>query len=519
MRWLVTVAVLLVAATTVLAQTDEAAFREMFESYVAALEAGDFETALEFWHEDVIASAELLGLEYSGHALKLEVGSPLGEHLVQLASGTCSAEFTEVDLSRGFARISYRVGDCDTASGVSYAQVDADGRPVLVTPLTVFADSWEMLPAEYFTLMYRDHSVLRTECVDFADQFIADVMRDFELSERTINHFRNVKPLQYLCRSVGEMKQLSGSTDPGVFYRPTDAVISRLFPDRHQIAQLLVTYSLDDSPPHTAPLMLRGTATFIGGALGRSSELMLSLGKYLYLNDFTKLDDIMTVAGWEGLESNPDFSYPLAAAFCRFLYERLGRWQYFNLYRALSGNHADIEAITADAFKIQTAAAMETDWQSAEQEFRDWLENYTYKAIEPGATTSGELIYESGVPGVVVQIYDGNTHYHFVAQPDSANFNAAILANVRGESRRYRSFLFREQYPRRDYNQERLAVAFSAQEVGTYDYFTNELTGKYIVGLTGEQPVQSSNGEIRFKIEKRLLPDFARLNKEIISVR
>lgn len=518
MRVIVAVLMVILSATSLFAQEAEEMAREFFLDYVENLKQGDYLVAADKWSIWDRTYAEYLGIDYSDCPLKLECGTLLGRNLERLQSGEATVEIVDIVVSRGFARTSFRISGVDSL-GVAYVNIEAPQDLQIVTPLFVFAGNWEELPSDYFKLTYRDQTLVQTENLDLANQFILEMASRLHFSDKEIALLQDRKLNLYLCESHGEVEQLTNGAGTWGYYQPCDAVVSRFLPDRAQIAQLMLSMKILQLPPATAPLLRYGTSTYLGGGYSRSASLALSLGRYIYLNDFSNLEDLMSTEKFLGLESNPDFAYPVAGLFCAYLFENLNFENFLTVYLALSGDFEEIENLEAPEFKKRLTGALAKDWPTIESEFRSFAEAWQYDDLAAGGSTTGELVYESGVPGAVVRVYDDSAYYVFEVDSDSADFSVAILTSRPGQVSRYESFLFEEQFPTVEYGQERLGVLLTPVEVGCYDYFTNDITGKYIVGLTDDTPLTAGENLYRCRVKKELLPRFERSLKKIFSTR
>jgi hypothetical protein len=516
MRWKVLLMILCLFGFATAANYSEEDISKFFLRYVEALRVENYQVANTFWALYDQSMASQLKISYQDCPVKLEIGSLLWQSLPGMRSGELGLRVKDVEINRGFAKVTYLVIGQDTALGVHYVDVESNTDPYLVSPLQVFGGNWDRDRSTYFDMIYRDPGLIEPSNFQRADNFLKETAHYLGMSNEKLVILESLHARCYLCQSYGEIEQLKGSWPFDSFYEPADAIVSRYIPDRNQIVQFLVNYTNDNLPPQTLPLFKYGTATFIGGQNGRSRDVSLSLGKYIYQNSFTKLDDLMTVAGFNALESNPDFSYPVAAIFCKYLFEKLGRDDYFQLYREMSGSKPTVDSISVEACKAKVAKALGTDWPAVESDLNEFVNEIEYTDILPGASDEGELIFQSGYSGVLLKITEDDKYVNFVVNADSSMFSAAVLSGYPTRSSDYRSFLFEEHFPDTTYKQQHYGVIFTANEVGCYNYFTNEITGKYIVGLTSDQALSTDKkGEYRFRIVKELLPTFS---KEAITL-
>lgn len=495
---------------------------KFFLSYVQALKSGDSPGALGYWSLLDRTFADQLGIKYLNTPVKLEGGSLLTSYIGQLKSGTADLVIDTITANRGFAKISYHIKTKDTTvNGFYFAVTTSTVEPSLTTPMRVFTESWDQAQSRFVMLTYRDLSLLEQSNIDETDQFIEQTARIIGISKEKMDALERTKFRVVLCESYGEVQQISGKTTLGHFVKPLDVVVSKYFPAYHEIAEFLVSYANDSLSLYTFPFIEHGTATFLGGRWGRSAPVMLSLGSYIYSNNLMELDKLLTAPEFMSYENNSDFSYPLAGLFCKFLFEKLGREKYFQLYRQLSGSEDEVNAITPQRFKDLVNQSTGAAWSSLDSEFKEYARNEGYAGIAAGSHDQGKQVYESGLPDMTVRILEDSTHYNFLIRAKSGDPKAALVAGEHSnKAEPFRSFLFEEYFPEATYDHQRWAVIFSDKEVGAYDFFTNVITGKYIVGFTAaEEIVNSGSNEYRFRIEKRLLPDFPKQGLKIIPMK
>lgn len=510
MRRAILALLLLLSSSVFATEINEDAVGRAFARYIEALRIADYQTALEFWSLYDRTLTDQLKLQYPDAPVKLEVGSPIWNNIEAIRAGQMRLDVTGIELNRGFAKIDYVMTGADSILGVAYMDIESHQEPHLITPLQVFAEHWDHTTSDYFEVISRDPSLLEESNLALADEYLKNTAERLGLSREKLIVLETFYVRTYLCQSFGEIEQLTSNGELGAVYLPADAIVSRFCPDRNQIAQFLVEYAIDDLPSQTLPLFKFGTATFLGGHHGRSRDVSLSLGKYIFKNGFTKLEDLMTVAGFSAMEDNPDFSYPVAALFCSYLYDMMGRGQFLGLYRQMSGTMAQIKAISVEDCRSAVSQTLGVEWPEIESSFAAYVDSYSYTAAQPGGSDQGKLVLQSGIPGVLVQISSDDTYLNFLIKADSTQYSAAVLSKRVGENSSYRSFLFNEHFPEMEYDRRHFGVIFTPSEVGCYDYFTNEIIAKYIVGFTADDALTTgAKGEYRFRILKELMPGFA----------
>lgn len=498
---------LLLFAQVAMAEITKPEVEQFFLDYVNILKSGNSFEANNRWSLLDRSWADQLGIRYKDAPVKLEIGSALNRNLDLLKSGAAQISIDTITLSRGFAKISYRIITKDsTFSEIHYAMTNATVQPTLASSLRVFTESWDQAQAKYFDLVFRDYRIFERSNMVAADAFIDRIAPMLGLSEEKMWLLERHKFRVVLCESFGEVQQLTEMPVYGDVYKPVDAIISKFLPPYHEIAQFLVTYAIDSLPLHTLPFIEEGTATFLGGRWGRSSSVMLYLGAYIYRSGNCEWADLLTQDGFRQWEDNPDFTYPVAGLFCKFLFEQIGREKYFQLYRQLSGTEAEVRALTEKVVEDKIAAAAGKTWPALLAEFKDYAAKQPSAGIYSGAPDVGNLVYQSGTTDFHIKILEDSSYYNVIVTPTTADAKAAVVIGQGSGSSPFESFLYKEYFDGSTWVGQQHALMFSANEAGTYDFYANAITGKLSVGFGNSDPIQKPGSkEYRFRVEKDLL--------------
>lgn len=502
------------------AQDKERDIEKFFLGYVEYLKAEDYHSAANVWALLDRTASEQLRISYVDEPIKMEMDSPLWKHIAELRNGSATIAIDTVRFSRDFARINYTIKlGGKSIPGRSYAISESVLNPRLVSAFHVYCESWEETNSRFLRLKYRDPSLFQQTSLDEADEFIEATGRKIGLSAEQMIILETIKFNAFLCESYGEVEQVSGKMALGSFVPSMDAIISRYMPPFHELSQFLVNYSLKNPPAHTHALFKYGTATFLGGRWGRSSEVQLAMGSYLYLNELAELDTLMVSESFPSFDANPDFAYPLAGLFCEYLWNQLGREKYFELYRHFSGSREQVNAINAAKFKEMVSAKLGKDWAAVEAGFKKYVASENMAGITPGGIDKGKLVFESGTNSFLVRVLEDSAYYQFVVDLKRADAEGTLLLSNLGKTL-YKSFLYGEHFADTEYNNQVYGIRFSAAEVGTYDYYRNLISGKYIVGLNSPEPLVDKSGKsLKFRVEKRLLAGFENLSSKVIDTK
>lgn len=514
-------AILLISSTLAFAQDGdkERDIEKFFLRYVDELKTGHYDDALNRWALLDRTISDQLRLHYLNEPMKLEMESPLWLNLDALRSGDASITIDTVRFSRDFASLNYTIVNGDNLiPGRAYMMAESVLQPSLVSPLHVYCEAWEEVHSQYLKVKFRDPSLFAGTNLERLDRFVETTAKKLGVTNERLIILETLKFNAFICESYGEVEQITGKLAMGSLLPSMDAVISKYMPPYNEVAQFLVAYALDGAPAHTHPILKEGTATYLGGRWGRSKPVLASLGSYLYLNDLTTLDTLMTSATFYSFEANPDFAYPLAGLLCEYLWNQLGRNAYLDLYRSLSGTAGFVDSLTVDQTKAKIAAATGKDWTTLESDFKAWVKQQQTAGIYTGAAETGDLVFESGTQNILMKVFEDSLYYNFNVTMKQSPLEGALLLGSLG-SDKYSSFLFKEQFADTTYSNQRFGVRFSAQEVGTYDYYSNEITGKYIVGISGTDPLaDAKNANLRFHVDKKLLEGFSLYINRVVEI-
>jgi hypothetical protein len=235
---------------------------------------------------------------------------------------------------------------------------------------------------------------------------------------------------------------------------------------------------------------------------------MLYLGGYIYTSGNCEWSDLLTYDSFRNWEDNPDFTYPVAGLFCKFLFEEIGREKYFQLYRQLSGSEAEVKAITEKKFQDVVAAITGKTWVALQAEFKTYVSKQSSAGIFAGAPDRGKLVYQSGTTEFQIRILEDSAYYNVEITPKAGDVKAAVLIGGSNDHGPYESFLFKVYFLESAWNYQHYALIFSVGEVGTYDFYTNAITGKYSVDFSAGEPILNpGTHQYRFRVEKQLLSD------------
>jgi hypothetical protein len=503
---------LLLCAQLTAADISQSEIKQFFYNYVDVLKVGDNLTALNHWSLLDRSWADRLGIKYIDVPVKLEVGSTLLRNLDLLKSGAATIMIDTVTMNRGFAKINYRIKTKDTTyADAYYAVTTATVEPSLTSTLRVYTEGWDQVEGKYFELSVRTPKIFERSDIDVADQFVEETGKTLGISGERMTYLAKTKFRIVLCESFGEVQLLTGMPMHGDFYRPVDAVVSKFSPPYHEMAKFLVAYALDSLPAYTLPFIEEGTATFLGGRWGRTASVMLYLGAYIYRSGNCDWRTLLTYDSFKIWEDEPDFTYPVAGLFCKFLFDEIGREKYLQLYRQLSGSEAEVKGMTENKFHDAVAAITGKTWIIVQEEFKTYVAQQRSAGIFAGAPDQGKLLYQSGTAEFQLRIFDDSAYYNFEVTPKAGDVKAAVLIGEGNAEQSYDSFLFKEYFPDSAWKSQHYALIFSASEVGTYDFYTNTITGKYSVGFGADEPIHKpGTKQYRFRVERQLLGDLGR---------
>jgi hypothetical protein len=375
----------------------------------------------------------------------------------------------------------------------------------LTFPQDYYARDWPVRESEYFRLHVNPavSSYLNPVLLETFDRFIESSAEILKLSKTSMKTIREKKIEYFFCDNDKTVKQIVGHQVKGTLDQASNDIISATLPHYHELIHLLVNIKLKELPLVTLPIIREGIAVQLGGRWGKHPSALRDLGVFLHREKIVELDSILTTKGFAA-NATADIAYPVAGLFSAYLYDQLGLDRYFELYLKLSGRFKTVELLTLEEIQsAMTDALAREKWTDVQADFNSYasalLVNEATAAA--GASTSGKVLLETD--NCLVRKDGDWLSLEFSAQ-GGEQLQGSLLFGHNAELDASASALFDEHFQSKElFEGYRWAIRFDANEAGLYDYATNRLIAKYIMGISapGDYYDQAQNKvKIRFRV-------------------
>jgi hypothetical protein len=462
-------------------KSDEVMATELLQTYFDLLLSGNYEPARDLWEPAALARAERLGIGYDNIPIKADCGSPVTYDFDRVKAFLMSDIYSRRTLDSGVTQIDIHIRIGDELINHSYFARKNGEYFWLISAQDYYAKDWPVKESKYF----RFHINPKREVFynDVAakslDNFIEKTAQKIAILPERLRLLAEKKIDYYLCNGEGEVRLLSGYETKGIYDMGTDAVISSIFPHYHEVSHLLINFKLQSLPLFTLPFIQEGMAVYLGGRWQRSSAVMLDFGEYILDYNIIEIDSVLGDKS-DANSITADISYPVSACLAEYFITKLGTAKYFELYSSLSGNHAFIQGASPDSIKHLLTQYTTLNWEQLKTDFLGFLKSQKSRGglIFPGEiATNKEIINDSGL---IISTSDKWLKIELFAAPDEkADFN--LLFDMDSTMAAKFSTIFVEQYKEtRPFEGYRYGIRMDKNEVGLYDYYTNQLMAKYV---------------------------------------
>jgi hypothetical protein len=460
---------------------NQMAAMELLRYYLDLLQTGNFESASQLWAPVSLVNATRLEISYDSIPVKPDCVSPLIYNYKKTRLIANPGIYIAAEADTGIIPLKYMV-DVDGTQFTHFYYTQKIGEDFwLVYPQDYYCSKWLVRESKYFRfhidslqdIFYND--IGAKELDNFVEDIAAKIMIPSErlklLAEKKINY--------YLCKSEDEVGRFSGKATKGFYDLGSDAIITSIFPHFHEVAHLLINFKFQNLPLFTLLSFQEGTAVYLGGRWQRTPEVMIDFGRYILKYGVTEIDSVlMENDSAETVAS--DISYPVSACLCEYLFETLGQEKFFELYRSLSGDYDFIKNVGIEDTKKIIADACGKSWADLKISFDKFLASRQPSGglIFPGEISGGKpLIKDSSL---TISASDKWLSVEYIADSvGKADIN--ILFEKTTALDKKASTIFLEQYKTsRPFDGYRYGIRLDKNEIGLYDYATNQLLAKYV---------------------------------------
>ena len=491
---------------------------EVVAKYISAVISGDYNRAETYWVDEVVAKSRRLGIEYIAQPVKYDCASPIMLYLYRIANNEIQYDIQKTTYKETYAAVPVRLAvNTDTLEYV-YNLVERDGRWRLTLPFYLEQKDWQVIESEYTRLHYSGPEQINNYAISRLDEFIEQIGRFFKISKKKMKRLRNEK-IDYYLHDEEVIEHHTGHHIHGITNLQIDAIMTCYLPHYHELIHFLFNYSMEDLPLYTLPFIQEGLAVALGGRWNKKPEVVMQIGYTALMNDISSPDDILTYRGFYNAGS-PDVSYSLSGIFVKMLLDEYGLRRFKELYLSLSGSPLYIQSLTRNKIILLIESACRDNWPDIRKRFAEYVGRYHYSGLVPGGTGDGKPIIEKDSDNFELKIAEKDDFYEFSIRNKVGEPNGIILLdNVNlTESGDYKSRMYIEHLPDREYHGEDYGIKFDINEAGLYNYLTNVLTAKYVEAFSPDESyLDKKSNTVRFRLSRTIIENLENFRINIIK--
>jgi len=501
--------VLILTAGTL--QADSQDVKQLMSSYIDALIEEDYDRAAQFWHPEYVKTCRRLGITYRDVPYKYDCMSPLLQSMDEIRSGDASWTTTPTMLDPEHHKIILKIYTPErTVSHDYFFQQDSTGT-YLIPRFWLYLNNLNVVSTRYVDVFYRNESQLNDFALFDLDRFLEQTLTSLGASNEMLKTLEEQRMEYFLAESQNEVSELVGVPSHGMFFLPSDIVISHYLPDYHELTLFAISYTQNDLGLYAEPFIRRGLACMLGGRFGQNRDVMPQIASFTLANDIFSLEDILTASDFHEKVGSIDFSYPLSLGLVETLIEKYNISGALKLLSDLSGSMSDVATWTADDVKAVITSFTGKTWSEIETYAKEEISADPFPNLKPGASSgTGVTVFESGTVEYLVEITLDSGWYSVKVTPYSPETRiegAVVISGPTGNTHKeFKSFLWQEQFPQEPYIDELYCIRYDPDEVGIYDYLTNRLVAKYVSSFDDSNRLVNE-GSISFSFKENVLRD------------
>jgi hypothetical protein len=518
---------LIFAASVARGDAERDLVQERFQKYLEFMKNGQSDLATSVWLPDYIYNVYKFGISYTNAPFKFDCASPLTENLSAFQDGKLVVKYSIVPYAYGVYKILLTLSNPGSTEhpirGAYYMMKGEDANFYLVPNYWPLLANMKVYEGKYYNLYYFKDKQVNDSALAAMDSKIESMAARLGISDESMQRLSADKLNYLLCENPNQVKEYSGHMVPG-WHNPADNfVISSYLPHSRILADFLIVYKLRELPLHTIPFMDKGLAVDLGGRAGARLDVFAQMVEFSLKSDFLKLEDILSSKDFDVKTGGPDFAYTLSGYFIDYLIDKIGMDNVLTLYKAFSGDLSFVDTLSVSSCKAMLEQATGMQWAAIEGDFADYTRDKLRSGISfASSDPDGKIVYQSGSPKYSVTLF--NDADELVVDALSLDGKSPVKAAliIRNPSTSYKSefqsTLFDKHFPEQEYSAAYYSIIFGPEEIGTYDYLTDEITSKYIVSLSESQE-NMNPAHLIFKFKKALIPaDFSKLKIDLVEM-
>jgi hypothetical protein len=481
---------------------------EAIREYFNLLVSGNFESASYMWTESAQERSSRFGIVFDDIPVKADALSPIVRNLPVMRDHLQPPVKRHERLSgEDFVRLQYSAVVEGQLVTHDYYAIGQQDWYWLIYPQDYYCRDWPVMETKYFRIHYHpdQKKMLNPVVLDDADLMLARLAADLGLSSGQLRQIEQSKIEYFYCDSDETVESITGYRVKGTLDVASNDIVSAFFPHYHELCHLLVNIRLQRLSLYTAPLLREGLAVHFGGRWGKAPAVLVELGAFLHQQEIMTPDSLLTMTSFER-NATADIAYPVAGLMTGYLIDRVGLEKYLELYRNASGRFDYVHKLSAADMRtlIQNALGL-TSWA----EVLTGLDRYITDKLTAGSgSAAGQLKGRSIASTAGVAVTGSGEWYGFSVQPE--NPGAVDVTILFGRDKALDgaySLLYNEQFGDSVMTEGfRFGVRMDHNEAGLYDYATNHLLAKYILGITpSPEYLDPETGAVAVKFRHALL--------------
>jgi len=484
--------------------------RETLSKYIEAVRNEQWIKAAQFWHNTDIERSENLDIKFKEIEAKYDCASPL---IFAHGKAFGNSQQIQINLSedQGLKKkydIVLYYSSIDSQSFAYYLK-KLDNKWSICSSLEYYDIPWQIVKTEFYRVYYTDESMINSVALNYLDSFAQALLDRFEVNKANIEKIKTAKIDYYFCNEY-QIQLLTGHDAQGMTSLPYDAIITQHIPHTHEITHLLINYALRETSLFTLPLLQEGLACSQGGRWGKSADIISYRGAACLKFDLFSLEDILTNSGFYNCQAGLDGAYAVSSLFSKMIIEKHGMDKFKQLYLTFSGNMQSINSFSSESIKQTLEEILGTSWDEFAAEFKAFASDQEKTGLTPGGEAGKESpIINYNTEDISYSVSNSDNTNCFFSIEIPGGFQKAVMLlkeNNNNIPDIYRSWQFDLYNTNLQFDSFEYGIQFSPDEIGVYDYLTNQVTAKHVQGFfPSDNYYDEEENTITFSLDKSLL--------------
>ena len=441
---------------------DDTGFRQFMALLVT--ESPDLE---EWVHPKDISESKRLGITYQEAPAKFSIARGLGTQArARLKQSPNAYRFQISDADDGWQIVDVEISGTDRKTSFYFQE----GK--WANQVRYHTRDWVEEETFFFRFLISDTTHSNPYARKLLDDFVYLNLKKLGASEDAINTLMYHKIIYAHCSDEDQVEKLTGYWARGMYQLSSDYVISSYNSHAHEIAHLLMNYLLAEAPLYPNPVFLEGFATALGGRGGRAPGVLFDMAKFLDQSGMVTYEQLREPGSFKQID--PSVSYPLAGLLNAHLMEVSS----FSLYQQAYLNQEKGMAL----LNLVDEKAWDT---------------YLANKVPPTMQLEPDFNRFPNPTGLSFDVIDGRFYIRT---------EKSLTMSVGQPFPGYRSRLWEDVFPGRDYNGEIYGLKIDESEITLYDFFRDTIIAKYAAGFQKEPGPLRKDGQLyQISVDAKLI--------------